>query len=200
MKKYSSNQNGRSMIEMLGVLAIVGVLSVAGIAGYSKAMAKYKTNKLIDQVSTVAANVRTTFAGQGNYKGLDSQTAYDLGIYPEETVKDCAEGFDPYSCIHHAMGGAISVYSSDDYSFDLGVDTLSKNACAALVSADWGSASSFVGILDASATRDDPAEDATGGDIAYSASDIKGNLMSVISNICDCKNDEQNCVFALRFK
>lgn len=44
MKKYVSNQSGRLMIEMLGVLAIVGVLSVAGIAGYSKAMAKYKTS------------------------------------------------------------------------------------------------------------------------------------------------------------
>ena len=38
---------GRSMIEMLGVLAIVGVLSVGGIAGYSKAMEKYKMNKLM---------------------------------------------------------------------------------------------------------------------------------------------------------
>ena len=56
------------MIEMLGVLAIVGVLSVAGIAGYSKAMAKYKVNKLIDQVSNIVANVRTKFAAQGNYK------------------------------------------------------------------------------------------------------------------------------------
>ena len=38
---------GRSMIEMLGVLAIVGVLSVGGIAGYSKAMTKWKINKTI---------------------------------------------------------------------------------------------------------------------------------------------------------
>ena len=29
---------GRSMVEMLGVLAIIGVLSVGAIAGYSKAM------------------------------------------------------------------------------------------------------------------------------------------------------------------
>ena len=43
------NEQGRSMIEMLGVLAIVGVLSVGGIAGYSKAMNKFKTNKLIEQ-------------------------------------------------------------------------------------------------------------------------------------------------------
>ena len=33
-----ANFFGRSMIEMLGVLAIIGVLSVGGIAGYSKAM------------------------------------------------------------------------------------------------------------------------------------------------------------------
>ncbi len=39
------NQKGRSMIEMLGVLAIVGILSVGGIAGYSKAMTKYRINK-----------------------------------------------------------------------------------------------------------------------------------------------------------
>ena len=40
-------QCGRSMIEMLGVLAIIGVLSVGGIAGYSKAMTKWKINKTI---------------------------------------------------------------------------------------------------------------------------------------------------------
>lgn len=34
----NSCEKGRSMIEMLGVLAIVGVLSVGGIAGYSKAI------------------------------------------------------------------------------------------------------------------------------------------------------------------
>ena len=43
------NQFGRSMIEMLGVLAIIGVLSVGGIAGYSKAMEQYKINKTIEQ-------------------------------------------------------------------------------------------------------------------------------------------------------
>ena len=44
-----ANPLGRSMIEMLGVLAIIGVLSVGGIAGYSKAMEKWKVNKLIGE-------------------------------------------------------------------------------------------------------------------------------------------------------
>lgn len=47
----TGNCVGRSMIEMLGVLAIIGVLSVGGIAGYSKAMEKFKLNKTINEYS-----------------------------------------------------------------------------------------------------------------------------------------------------
>ena len=46
-----TNPLGRSMIEMLGVLAIIAVLSVGGIAGYSKAMEKFKLNKAMDEYS-----------------------------------------------------------------------------------------------------------------------------------------------------
>ena len=47
---------GRSMIEMLGVLAIVAVLSVGGIAGYSKAMGMFKDNKQVQQISMLLYN------------------------------------------------------------------------------------------------------------------------------------------------
>ena len=47
--KYDSCSIGRSMIEMLGVLAIIAVLSVGGIAGYSKAMQKFKINRVTEQ-------------------------------------------------------------------------------------------------------------------------------------------------------
>ena len=45
--------SGRSMVEMLGVLAIIGVLSVGAIAGYSKAMMKYKLNKQTEQIGSI---------------------------------------------------------------------------------------------------------------------------------------------------
>ena len=58
MKKIASRcpldaSAGRSMVEMLGVLAIIGVLSVGAIAGYSKAMMKYKLNKQAEQISSI---------------------------------------------------------------------------------------------------------------------------------------------------
>ena len=48
---------GRSMIEMLGVLAIIAVLSVGGIAGYSKAMEKFKLNKMVQQYNEMLFGV-----------------------------------------------------------------------------------------------------------------------------------------------
>ncbi len=50
-------ENGRSMVEMLGALAIIGVLSVGAIAGYSRAMMKYKLNKHAAQISELINTV-----------------------------------------------------------------------------------------------------------------------------------------------
>lgn len=47
------NQLGRSMVEMLGVLAIIGVLSAGALAGYSKAMFQHKMNKTIEEATKI---------------------------------------------------------------------------------------------------------------------------------------------------
>ena len=49
MKKIES---GRSMIEMLGVLAIIGVLSIGGLAAYNTAMDRHAANELLNDAST----------------------------------------------------------------------------------------------------------------------------------------------------
>ena len=52
--KFKKLEAGRSMVEMLGVLAIIGVLSVGGIAGYSISMRKHRANAIIDLTSKYA--------------------------------------------------------------------------------------------------------------------------------------------------
>ncbi len=49
--KFKKSQSGRSMVEMLGVLAIIGVLSVGGIAGYSHSMRRHRANQIADFVA-----------------------------------------------------------------------------------------------------------------------------------------------------
>ena len=48
-----TNPIGRSMIEMLGVLAIIAVLSVGGIAGYGKAMRIWNSNQQKEQMTQI---------------------------------------------------------------------------------------------------------------------------------------------------
>ena len=47
-------EKGRSMVEMLGVLAVIGVLSVGGIMGYKYGMMKYRVNETINELNIMA--------------------------------------------------------------------------------------------------------------------------------------------------
>ena len=77
---------GRSMVEMLGVLAIIGVLSVGAIAGYSKAMTKYKLNQhavavnmLINNVLSIKDRLQHTSDDISNYSTL----LYKMNMLPD---------------------------------------------------------------------------------------------------------------------
>ncbi len=61
-----TTEGGRSMVEMLGVLAIIGVLSVGGIAGYTMAMNKYKANEIVNGISTMYMLGMSANKGQGS--------------------------------------------------------------------------------------------------------------------------------------
>ena len=55
--KHTKSQFGRSMVEMLGVLAVIGVLSIGGIMGYSYAMDKYRANETINGIQLRAVDL-----------------------------------------------------------------------------------------------------------------------------------------------
>ena len=52
--KILYKETGRSMVEMLGVLAIIGVLSIGGIAGYTMSMRKHRANQVADALNKYA--------------------------------------------------------------------------------------------------------------------------------------------------
>ena len=214
MKKYSVEQRGRSMIEMLGVLAIVGVLSVAGIAGYSKAMGKFKINKAMDQVSTLAANIKTMYASVGTYDTLDDAQAFKLALFPDEMVRGCdstsftsafldflistahaddtattvtlTELTPTIDCIRNGINGRASV-DGNLADFQIAFDGVSKEACSAFVSSEWGGASGYKGLI------------VTGGteDIEVTAAASVSDLFNAAANCNDCGNS--NCTATWTF-
>ncbi len=72
--------SGRSMVEMLGVLAIIGILSVGAIAGYSKAMLKYKLNKQAESLNMLFTNAFQIV------KELDNTSTQNHAVYFAEIM------------------------------------------------------------------------------------------------------------------
>ncbi|MGD9638593.1 MAG: type 4 pilus major pilin [Alphaproteobacteria bacterium] len=133
-----SDITGRSMIEMLGVLAIVGVLSVGGIAGYSKAMQRFRVSKTLDHVQMLTLGIRTFFASSPSYEGLDDDLVSGANIAPPDMVLGDGSAGSPYS-LKSAFNGTVTVSSSSPYdTFDLTFSNLSDSICAELAMVDFG--------------------------------------------------------------
>ena len=121
---------GRSMVEMLGVLAIIGVLSVGAIAGYSKAMMKYKLNKHAESINMLINNslqmVSQLGAKEENIKS-HAITLYKLGLIPDG-IK-----YNKYSypdALFDIFNNKIRVYTKDkaDNAYNYGISFSTKNS------------------------------------------------------------------------
>ena len=174
MTMIKTNESGRSMIEMLGVLAIIGVLSVGGIAGYSKAMNKFKTNKVADNVSMLVANIKTLYAQQNSYNGLEVNSAISMGVVPDELVSARPDENGAGGALTNAYNGNVYISAassngadtSDDLAFYIIFTGLSKEACITLATNDWGSSfsSGLIGMQ---------AKSGTDGNTAHTDADVK---------------------------
>ena len=117
---YKNFEKGRSMIEMLGVLAIIGVLSVGGIAGYSKAMEKWKADKAISEYSYLIAGL---MEHKSSLSKLEANQSYgtDLAdfaeaanLVPQSWKKVDALGFND------TYGNRIHTYTNNNK--DIAID------------------------------------------------------------------------------
>lgn len=139
---YKNEQSGRSMVEMLGVLAIIGVLSIGGISGYSKAMAKFRVNKTLDQISMLVMNIRSLYSANINYEGLTDKIAIQMGIIPRDMLPSGTTEANASSIIN-AYQGEVKIGAADvggtNRSFYIIYSGLTRDACVAIATADWGS-------------------------------------------------------------
>ena len=105
-------QSGRSMVEMLGVLAIIGVLSVGAIAGYSKAMMKYKLNQHAQAVNMLINNV-LQLKGQLQHKP-DTATAYGTLLHKLNLLPDGIIYHDDWNLTDMWFKETIQIYYAND--------------------------------------------------------------------------------------
>ena len=195
---YKNEQSGRSMVEMLGVLAIIGVLSIGGISGYSKAMAKYRVNKTLDQISMLVINIRTLFSSSIDYDGLSATNAISLGIIPG----DMQSSTDSSTKIVNSYQGDVLLGNpgtspAAKRRFYIAYDGLNSEACVSLATADWGSqsGSGLEAIYINGGAAAAPSDETCSGDGCYKiGTDIPISLANAVKS---CAETDSNKTFAI---
>jgi hypothetical protein len=118
MKNYSREKKmksdsflGRSMIEMLGVLAIIGTLSVGGLLGYKKLIGKLDSNDILDIIQKTSLE-----ASEKRSKGLP--------IQPIQTITDKNYVFKSKYPITWT-----EQYNGKDTFFSISASNIPQNVC-----------------------------------------------------------------------
>ena len=123
---YKGKESGRSMIEIIGVLAMMGLMTVGAFVLIRNGMATQKRNTVIDDVSKIVTGIRTLYAEHDDLseledKGDDAMAAMEIsnsGPY-EDTV---------YS---------VDLDTTNSSRFVVTIENLPARDCTVLASKTW---------------------------------------------------------------
>ncbi len=119
-QKELNNESGRSMVEMLGVLALMGVLAIGGVMGYRWAMDRYNANEIINEVKK-----RAFIASQQRIRNMD----INLHEFHPNAGVDLIQN-------RHLVSVA-NEYNGNSGFFTISVDHIPEGICNALLDMDW---------------------------------------------------------------
>ena len=116
-------ESGRSMIEMLGVLAIMGIITVGAISMISYAMRMQKHSRVSDDVYQIVLGVRQMLGEHDDFTKIDNSTIFTALAMSNK---------NPY-------GGkyTVGVNPVNSRQFVVTIDGLSDSECKALVTKAW---------------------------------------------------------------
>ena len=208
MKKI--NEHGRSIVEMLGVLAVIGVLSVGGLTGYSKAMHKYKVQKSVNFVTDALIEYQL-FSKRviGSYPSSTNQMAQNAKNF--ELLSTCQPqpsllAGDQYQTCRFPLGEAYPRFFITEkadgtyYTYMLYLTFLrnQKQSCIDFLNPNWGK------IVPEKLWRKGKLwiTSDSSSQVLYSATAHNLDLQSVAdicSNICNTDSDYCSIIFDFTF-
>ncbi len=116
-------ESGRSMVEMLGVLAIMGIITVGAISMISYAMRMQKHSRVSDDVYQIVLGVRQMLGEHDDFTRIDNSTIFTALAMSNR---------NPY-------GGkyTVGVNPVNSRQFVVKIDGLTDSDCKALVTKAW---------------------------------------------------------------
>lgn len=116
-------ESGRSMIEMLGVLAIMGVITVGAIKMIQLAMNTQKRNTVNEEVLQIVTQVRNIHGEYDDFSNINNSTIFNaIGMSDK----------NPYGGKYE-----IAVDPSNPRQFVISITGLSKNECETFTTKAW---------------------------------------------------------------
>ena len=194
---------GRSMVEMLGVLAIIGVLSVGAIAGYSKAMMKYKLNKQTEQIGSILDYINIHLDEFKRSKTTISDNMIPLltklDVIPKEMIRE-----NQNNVVYDIFGNAVGLKnyytggSAYYFEFVLYINKGQKESCMNLFTIAkakreqlWRTKFSTV-----KGETSNDANSAWGDNYCYTgAKCLKDLTIAEMENFCNICEDKDTCSF-----
>lgn len=178
------SENGRTMIEMLGVLAIVAVVTVGGLGVVSKAIRAQKKGQVIAEATNLAAVTKKLACQYSDSYGADDENTHDEAYgqflykseaYPKGLTYDTSGKYYTGSLDVKYYLGAYKYKSKGKRYFYIKVSGLDDDVCMDVATNDWGRYET-TGIVGVAVGND--ANDFT----SFMSSDSGTNTAAVRSN------------------
>ena len=149
LRESQTDESGRTMLEMLGVISIIGIITYGAIAGINYGMTTYKINQTFNDVQDIVQGVQDLYSWSPRYPGnADIINAIDANdIFPEGT-KDCTGGG---RCLRGQFGD-IRVDSPDGKNFQVTLTVLDSDIRTRLMALSWETVNIRCEVLEGSST------------------------------------------------
>ena len=132
-ERFSIDESGRSMVEIVGVMAVMGLITAGAFVLVRGGAATQKRSRAMDEVAVIAENIRGLFAESNDFSELttnetDGTTLID-SLYLSKTTPFGTN--TTYSVVKN---------SGNDAEFLVLMKGLDEQDCKALAAASWPSA------------------------------------------------------------
>ena len=141
------NENGRTMLEMLGVISIMGIITYGAIAGINYGMTAYKINQMYNEVQEIVEGIEDLYSWSKRYPTGNKimEAAADNDIFSDDNLSSCAGG-SGQKCIQGAysdvyVGAAGSCDTDGCSNFEIRYFAIPADDCGRISQLDWDSLS-----------------------------------------------------------